>query len=196
MRMEVVLVVFLMFIGTINCERLIFNGRPLLHRVTNEETVMLYHELEVAASADEVWSVEGSPELGLHLPDLLPAGIFAKFEITGDGGEGSILDMTFPPGQFPHHYREKFVFFDHKNRYKLVEMIDGDFFDLGVTYYMDTIRVVATGPDSCVIKSSTEYHVKPEFAKIVKPLIDTVPLAIMSEAIAKVVLEHKHKSSE
>ncbi|KAF9616960.1 hypothetical protein IFM89_033030 [Coptis chinensis] len=193
-----VLFVLLMFLGTMNCNNLVVSGRPLLHGITNKESTVskvLEHELKVAASADEVWSVYGSPELPMHLLEMLP-GSFEKVKITGDGGVGTIIDLTFPPGEFPHAYKEKFVFIDHKLRILKVQIIDGDYANLGVTYYMDTIIVVETGPDSCVIKSSMEYYVKPEFANIVEPLIDTVSVASMAEAVAKKVLEEKHKSSE
>ncbi|PIA58613.1 hypothetical protein AQUCO_00500507v1 [Aquilegia coerulea] len=198
MRMEAVLFVFLMFLGTINCQKFILTGRPLLHHqgILNEVSTVtkrLANELKVAASADEVWSVESSNEIPKHLKDLLP-DTFEKVEIIGDGGLGTTIDMTFPPGWFPHQYKEKFVLIDDKLRIKKVQLIEGGYLNLGVTYYMDTIQVVPTGPDSCVIKSSTEYHVKPEFLKIVEPLITTGPVDAMADVIAKIALERKYKS--
>uniref|UniRef100_UPI00017BAF2D S-NORCOCLAURINE SYNTHASE n=1 Tax=Thalictrum flavum TaxID=150094 RepID=UPI00017BAF2D len=180
-------------------QKLILTGRPFLHHqgIINQVstvTKVIHHELEVAASADDIWTVYSWPGLAKHLPDLLP-GAFEKLEIIGDGGVGTILDMTFVPGEFPHEYKEKFILVDNEHRLKKVQMIEGGYLDLGVTYYMDTIHVVPTGKDSCVIKSSTEYHVKPEFVKIVEPLITTGPLAAMADAISKLVLEHKSKSN-
>ncbi|KAF5200243.1 S-norcoclaurine synthase [Thalictrum thalictroides] len=199
MRMEAILV-FLMFLGTINCQKLILTGRPFLHHhdiIINQVSTVtkgVHHELKVAASADDIWGVYSSPDLAKHLPDLLP-GAFEKLEIIGDGGVGTILDMTFPPGEFPHEYKEKFILVDNVHRLKKVQMIEGGYLDLGVTYYMDTIQVLPTGTDSCIIISSTEYHVKPEFVKIVEPLITTGPLAAMADAISKLVLAGKHISN-
>nr|AIT42265.1 norcoclaurine synthase [Sinopodophyllum hexandrum] len=190
MRMEIVsLFLFFLACGT-------SQGRPLLEsKLYRKSTIqkVLHHESTVAASAEEVWQVYSSPELPKHLSELLP-GAFEKVEIFGDGGVGTILEMVFPPGEIPQSYKEKFVLIDDERRLKKVEMIEGGYLDMGVTFYMDTIHIVATGCNSCIIKSSTEYYVKPEFADKVQPLITTAPLEAMDEAITKIVLANKNKS--
>eukprot|EP00928_Gymnodinium_smaydae_P076211 TRINITY_DN59198_c0_g1_i1.p1 TRINITY_DN59198_c0_g1~~TRINITY_DN59198_c0_g1_i1.p1 ORF type:complete len:193 (+),score=4.21 TRINITY_DN59198_c0_g1_i1:34-612(+) len=182
---------FLFFLG---CS--VSQGRPIIgSRLGRESTIqkVLVHELAVDASADEVWKVYSSPEIPRHLDDLLP-GAFEKLEVEGDGGVGTVISMTFPPGEIPHSYKEKFVLIDDERRLKKVEMIEGGWLDMGCTFYMDTIQILPTGPCSCIIRSSTEYYVKPEVANKVVPLITTVPLQAMAEAIVKIVMSNKSKS--
>ncbi|RZC92180.1 hypothetical protein C5167_000030 [Papaver somniferum] len=56
----------------------------------------LINELEVAASANDVWALFASNDAPKLLVQLLP-GVFERIEILeGDGGEGSILRIVYP----------------------------------------------------------------------------------------------------
>jgi hypothetical protein len=57
------------------------------------------HEFETDVPAAELWEVYGTLRAAELLPELLPQ-VLAKVEIiTGDGGVGTILQLTFPPGE-------------------------------------------------------------------------------------------------
>ncbi|KAE8814251.1 S-norcoclaurine synthase [Hordeum vulgare] len=58
----------------------------------------LCHELKSSLSAAEVWEVYGGVLLGQLIPQLLP-DVLSKVEVVvGDGGVGTVLRLTFPPG--------------------------------------------------------------------------------------------------
>ena len=60
----------------------------------------LSHELDVAASAGEVWEVYGTLRLAELVPRLLPGSI-SKLDVEqGDGGVGTVLCATLNPGEF------------------------------------------------------------------------------------------------
>nr|WDS97777.1 norcoclaurine synthase [Corydalis yanhusuo] len=150
------------------------------------------YELEVPTSADSIWAVYSSPNIPTLLRDVLLPGVFEKLDvIEGNGGVGTVLDIVFPPGAVPRCYKEKFINIDNKKRLKEVIMIEGGHLDMGCTYYLDRIHVIAKTPNSCVIKSSIIYDVKKEYAEAMSKLITTIPLKSMSEVIANYVLKNQ-----
>jgi hypothetical protein len=57
------------------------------------------HEFEADVPAAELWEVYGTLLAAELLPKLLPQ-VLAKVElVSGDGGVGTILELTFPPGE-------------------------------------------------------------------------------------------------
>lgn len=160
----------------------------VLNRVRKE----LRHELEVPVCADAVWEVYSSPGLPKLLLKLLP-GAFESIEIVeGDGGVGTVLKITFPPGSVPLTYKEKFVTINNRKRLKEVKLVEGGYLDMGCTFYLDTIHILEKGRDSCVIASKINYEVPNEkIASEVEPYISIVSLASMATAISKYVLKKK-----
>lgn len=58
----------------------------------------LSHEFETGLPAADVWEVYGSLLVVDLIPQLLPQ-VFSKVELVeGDGGVGTVLLVTFPPG--------------------------------------------------------------------------------------------------
>jgi hypothetical protein len=58
----------------------------------------LYHEFQTDLPAAEVWEVYGGLLIGQLVPQLLP-DMLSKVELVdGDGGVGTVLLLTFPPG--------------------------------------------------------------------------------------------------
>ena len=58
----------------------------------------LYHELKSDLPAAEVWEVYGGLLLGQLIPQLLPDVLSEFGVVVGDGGVGTVLRLTFPPG--------------------------------------------------------------------------------------------------
>jgi len=57
----------------------------------------LSHELEINVPASEAWELYGTLRLAKLLEE--DGTVIQKFEVTeGDGGLGTILKFTFPPG--------------------------------------------------------------------------------------------------
>jgi hypothetical protein len=58
----------------------------------------LSHEFETGLPAADVWEVYGGLLVGDLIPQLLPQ-VFSKVELVeGDGGVGTVLLVTYPPG--------------------------------------------------------------------------------------------------
>lgn len=57
------------------------------------------HDFETDVPASELWEVYGTLRAAELLPELLPQ-VLSKVElVSGDGGLGTILELTFPPGE-------------------------------------------------------------------------------------------------
>lgn len=60
----------------------------------------LRHESAIQAPAAVVWQLYGGLELGRLVESRL-SNLIQKVEVVeGDGGEGTVLNLIFPPGNF------------------------------------------------------------------------------------------------
>ncbi|KAG1354246.1 S-norcoclaurine synthase 2 [Cocos nucifera] len=151
----------------------------------------LFHELEVCLPAGEVWEVYGTLGLAQLVVELLPHVIQKIDVIEGDGGVGTILHLTFPPGtpgiQF---YKEKFVKVDNEKRVKEVMVVEGGFLDLGFRSVLYRLEVVEKDSNSSIIKSTIEYEIDEEHAANAS-FVTIAFLATIAEAISKYLTEKK-----
>ncbi|GJN01876.1 hypothetical protein PR202_ga19178 [Eleusine coracana subsp. coracana] len=145
------------------------------------------HELEADVSASELWAIYGTLRAAELLPELLPQ-VLAKTEVlSGDGGVGTILLLTFTQGGTG---TEKFVKVDNEKYVKEAVAIDGDMLKAGFLSYMIRLEIIGKGPDSSVIRSTVEYEfddARPEL----EGLVSTEPLAAAAEVFSKYVKEQK-----
>ncbi|MCL7048379.1 hypothetical protein MKW94_004408 [Papaver nudicaule] len=153
----------------------------------------LIADLEVAASADDVWGIIGSKDAPKFFMDALP-GVFEKIEVLeGDGGVGTVLLIVYPEGSEPLSNEEKFVTMDDHRLLKEILQTKGGYLDMGVTYYMETLKVIKCG-NSCIIQSIVEYKAPEEVAAKVSSLISVEGLLNMAKIVARHVLEAKASS--
>ncbi|KAI3845018.1 hypothetical protein MKX03_023023, partial [Papaver bracteatum] len=89
----------------------------------------------------------------------------------------------------PRSYKEMFTKIDHVHRLKEVTQISGGYLAMGVTFYMDSFKIISTGPNSCIIRSITDYEVPDHLADKVNSLISIEGLVPMAHAIIKYVKE-------
>ncbi|XP_059669773.1 norbelladine synthase-like [Cornus florida] len=121
-------------------------------------------EMEVKVSATEAWKVYGTLQLA-KLVDKELTDVVHKLEIIhGDGGVGTILKVTFPPGTPLSSYKEKFTKMDEEKRLKEAEVIEGGYLDLGFTLYRSRFEVIEKSKNSCITKGTIEYEIKEEAA--------------------------------
>ncbi|KAI3853316.1 hypothetical protein MKX03_021871 [Papaver bracteatum] len=155
----------------------------------------LINELEVAASANDVWAPFASNDSPKFFQQRLP-GVFEKIEILeGDGGEGSILRIVYHPGSVPLTNLEKFVTIDNRRRLKQVLQTEGGYLAMGVTYYMESFQIIRKGADSCIIKSMINYEVPDDLAANVSELISVEVLIKMAKVVAKYAIDNNNKAS-
>ncbi|CAD6228799.1 unnamed protein product [Miscanthus lutarioriparius] len=143
------------------------------------------HEHEADVPASELWAIYGTLRAAELLPELLPH-VLAKVElVSGDGGVGTILQLTFPPG-IPglQSYKEKFIKVDNDNFIKEAEAIDGDILKLGFLAYMIRFEVISKGPNSSVIRSTIEYEIDDAHPEL-EAMVSTAPLAATAEKFSE-----------
>ncbi|KAI3962657.1 hypothetical protein MKW92_042656 [Papaver armeniacum] len=125
---------------------------------------MLSSELEVAAPAEFVWAVFSSKEVPKLVPKLLPSA-FEKVEILeGDGGLGTVIDIR--------HSSLHTV--NNQEHLKEIQHIEGGYLDMGVTFFIESFRVIKKDADSCIIKSTVRFKVPGDLAPSVSHLMAKV----------------------
>ncbi|KAI3845019.1 hypothetical protein MKX03_023024 [Papaver bracteatum] len=174
MRKETVFVLFLVF---------------LMGKESSAMRYKLINEIDVDLSAGSIWKVYSSKDLPSLIVKLLPE-VFDRIDILeGNGGVGTVCRIVFPPGSVPRSYKEMFTKIDHVHRLKEVTQISGGYLAMGVTFYMDSFKIISTGPNSCIIRSITDYEVPDHLADKVNSLISIEGLVPMAHAIIKYVKE-------
>ncbi|BAF15634.1 Os04g0593400 [Oryza sativa Japonica Group] len=149
------------------------------------------HELETDVPASELWKIYGTLRAAELLPELLPH-ILAKVElVTGDGGVGTIVRLTFPPG-IPglQSYKEKFIKVDNKNYVKEAEAVEGDILKLGFLSYMIRFEIIRKGANTSVIRSTIEYEIGDEHPEL-QAMVSTASLAATAEKFAEYIKKQK-----
>ncbi|CAN6229375.1 unnamed protein product [Urochloa humidicola] len=147
------------------------------------------HEVEADIPAAELWKIYGTVRFVELVHQLLPQILYQVEVVRGDGGVGTVIKVTLPPG-IPgrHSYKEEFVKIDNENRVKEAAVIEGDILELGFNTYVTRFEIVEKGPSSSVIRSTVEYEYddgRPELEAAAR----TAPLAAAAERIVQYVKE-------
>ncbi|XP_059627955.1 norbelladine synthase-like [Cornus florida] len=148
-------------------------------------------EMEVQVSATEAWQLYGTLRLA-RLSEEELSDVIHKIDIVeGDGGAGTILKITFPPGTpVFSYYKEKFTKIDDENRVKEAEVIEGAYLEIGFTLYRVRFEIIEKSENSCITKSTIEYEIKEEAAANAS-LVSIQPLVNLMEASANYLLKNR-----
>lgn len=151
----------------------------------------LCHEFETGLPAAEVWDVYGGLLVGQLIPQLLP-DMFSKVELVeGDGGVGTVLLVTFPPGTPGlDFFQEKFIKVDNENYLKEAKVTEGGFLGHGFQKYLVQIEIIAKTDKTSIIRSTIEYEVDDEHTSNAS-FVSTSGVATIAEAITKYIKEQK-----
>ncbi|KAF8412576.1 hypothetical protein HHK36_000545 [Tetracentron sinense] len=151
------------------------------------------HEKEVGVPASVAWDLYGTLKLAKLVHEMLP-NVIDKLEILeGDGGVGTVLKLSFPPGKPGFtYYNEKFTKIDKDKRFKEAEVIEGGYMDLGFRLYRTRFEIIEKDAHSSIIKSTIEYEVDDESASNAS-LVTIKPLEAIAELAAKYLTEKKAK---
>ncbi|KAK3143833.1 hypothetical protein QOZ80_4AG0305570 [Eleusine coracana subsp. coracana] len=150
------------------------------------------HELVTDVTASELWKIYSTLRLEELARQLLPQVLQKLTVICGDGGVGTVIQVTVltPGNSNPVTYKQEFVKIDNKNYIRELTPIEGDFLNLGFTKYVTRFEIIRKGPKSLLIKSSVVYEFddgRPEL----EAAASTTPLALAARAIVKYVKEQK-----
>nr|WGU11340.1 norbelladine synthase 1 [Crinum x powellii] len=151
----------------------------------------LSHELEVALPADELWEVYSTLRLAELAVELLPNVLSKVVVEEGDGGVGTVLNITLAPGfPGPTYSKEKFTKVDHEKRLKESIIAEGGYLELGFTSHLTRLEITEKEKDSSIIKSTVEYEVDEEH-KANASFATTEGLKAIAEAISKHLIDRK-----
>ncbi|XVF06865.1 hypothetical protein REPUB_Repub06bG0088000 [Reevesia pubescens] len=151
----------------------------------------LSQDTQVDIPVTVVWDVYRGLELGRLVDKLLPHVLGRVEVIEGDGGVGTIVKLTFPPGSPGSGYMiERFTKVDDENRVKETEVIEGGYKALGLDVVRARLEILEKDSESCIIRSSIEYEVDDKLAEVASH-VSIKPLEIMAEAIGKHLGENK-----
>ncbi|CAD6262476.1 unnamed protein product [Miscanthus lutarioriparius] len=149
------------------------------------------HEFETGLPAADVWGVYGTLLFGKLMPQLLPEVVSKVELLEGDGGAGSVLLITFPPGTpGSETFKEKFIKVDNENYIKETIVTEGGVLDHGFQKYMVRIQIIGKEEKTSIIRSTMEYEVNDEHADT-PPVFSTDGLATIAKAITKYIKEQK-----
>ncbi|KAL6647822.1 hypothetical protein ACP70R_015259 [Stipagrostis hirtigluma subsp. patula] len=149
------------------------------------------HELETDVPASELWAIYGTLRFVQLFHELLPQVLQKVDVVSGDGGVGTVIQLTFPAGdsgQFT--YKEEFVKIDNENRVKEAAAIEGDVLSLGFVKQVVRLEIIEKGPSSSVIRSTVECEFDDGHPEL-EAKVSTKALAAAAEAIAGYVKQHR-----
>ncbi|XP_059667428.1 norbelladine synthase-like [Cornus florida] len=148
-------------------------------------------EMEVQVPASEAWKLYSTHSLIKFVEEKL-SNVIHKIEILeGDGGAGSILKVSLPPGSGGFaSYKEKLTKCDDEKRLKEAEVIEGAFLDVGFTLYRVRFEVIEKSESSCITKYTIEYEVKEEAAANAS-MVSVQPLVTIMGVAADHLIKNK-----
>ncbi|KAA8540151.1 hypothetical protein F0562_026843 [Nyssa sinensis] len=148
-------------------------------------------EMEINVGASEAWELYGSLQLAKLVGEELTQVVDKIEVIEGDGGVGTVLKLTFPPGMSVFScYKEKFTKVDDEKRVKETEVVEGGYLDLGFTLVRARFEVIEKTQISCITKSTIEYELQ-EGAAANASIVSIQPLVNIMEVAATYLLQNK-----
>ncbi|XVE90433.1 hypothetical protein DITRI_Ditri20bG0077400 [Diplodiscus trichospermus] len=152
----------------------------------------LSQDIIVGVPAAALWDVYGSLELG-RLVDKLLGDVIGRVQVLeGDGGVGTTVKITYPPGTpGGGYFIERFTKIDNENRVKESEVIEGGYKALGLDHFRFRLEILEKDSQSSIIRSSAEYEGDDKLEEVASSHVSLKPLEIMAEAIGKHLSEKK-----
>ncbi|XVF42898.1 hypothetical protein PTKIN_Ptkin01aG0402900 [Pterospermum kingtungense] len=150
-------------------------------------------DTQVSVPAAVVWGVYRGLELGRLVDKLLPDVLGRVQVLEGDGGVGTLVKVTLPPGSpGSGYFIERFTKVDDENRVKETELVEGGYKALGFDVFRVRLEILEKDSESSmtIIRSSIEYQVDDKLAEVASH-VSTKPLEIMAEAIGKHLGQNK-----
>ncbi|OMO71430.1 hypothetical protein CCACVL1_18221 [Corchorus capsularis] len=157
-----------------------------MHGQLSEDTVV-----EVPAAV--LWKVYHGVELGKLAAQLLP-DVFGRVEVLeGDGGVGTIVKVTYPPGTpGPGYVKEMFTNIDNEMRLKETEVIEGGPKAAGFDVYRIRLQILEKDAESSIIRTSVEYEIDDKLAEMAsKSKVTVERLGTLAQVIAKHLKQNK-----
>ncbi|KAK8622747.1 hypothetical protein V6N13_117650 [Hibiscus sabdariffa] len=153
--------------------------------VESQELKHLTDELQVNVGANRVWELYRHLGISRLTAQQLKNVIQNVQVLEGDGGVGTMLKLTFVPGN--SSYTERFIVINDEKKVKVAKGLEGGCLAIGCSVQIVRFDIIEKTKDSCIIRSDIAYAVKKEFeANDPKPNIQLLAAAAQ---IAKRFLE-------
>ncbi|KAG8479678.1 hypothetical protein CXB51_029422 [Gossypium anomalum] len=154
----------------------------------------LSHDYHLEVPAPVVWDTYRGLELGKVVNQMFQDVVGTIEVVQGDGGVGTILKITFPPGSLGLSYmKEIFIKADDEQRVKESEVIEGGFKDVGFDVYRYRFQIIEKNGESSIIRSSVEYEIDDKLQEIASQAT-TKQMEALNEVVGK-YLKQKWDSS-
>ncbi|XVF28921.1 hypothetical protein REPUB_Repub15cG0074400 [Reevesia pubescens] len=121
----------------------------------------LTNELEVNVPASKVWELYRHLGISMFAAQELKNVIQSVEVLKGDGGVGTILKLTFVPGN--SSYTERFIVVNDQKRVKVAKGLEGGCLAIGCSVQIVRFDIIVKTDASCIIRSDIAYAVKKEF---------------------------------
>ncbi|MBA0742759.1 hypothetical protein Gogos_015780 [Gossypium gossypioides] len=145
----------------------------------------LSHDYHLEVPAAVVWDTYRGLELGKLVNQMFQHVVGTVEVVQGDGGVGTILKITFPPGTLGLSYmKEVFTKADDEQRVKESEIIEGGFKDLGFEVYRYRFQIIEKNGESSIIRSAVEYEIDDKLQEIASQAT-TKQMEALNEAVGK-----------
>ncbi|KAJ8535658.1 hypothetical protein K7X08_023378 [Anisodus acutangulus] len=148
-------------------------------------------EIEVPVPANEAWKIYSTIQLANIIVKEHPNIVHKVDILEGDGGVGSVLKVTFPPGTpLLTSHIEKFIVVDEEKRVKIAQVVEGGLLDLGFILYKVKFEVIEKDKETCITKTTIEYEVKEEEAANAS-FVSIQPFVAIMNLVAKRLTQGK-----
>ncbi|XVF65360.1 hypothetical protein PTKIN_Ptkin09bG0242100 [Pterospermum kingtungense] len=155
--------------------------------------VHLSQDTLVGVPASIVWSLYRGLDVKRLVHKLLPDVIGSVEIIQGDGGVGTIVKITFPPGSPGNgsYMTERFQKVDDQNRVRESEIIEGWYKTLGTELLRVRFEILEKDSESSIIRSSVDYEIDDKLEEVASSHVRIKPLRIIAETCGKHLSEKK-----
>ncbi|OMP06443.1 hypothetical protein COLO4_08129 [Corchorus olitorius] len=148
-------------------------------------------DVVVEVPAAEVWEVFRGLELGNIINKLLQDVMGTVEVVQGDGGPGTILKVTFPPGTPGVGYmKEIFTKVDDEIRLKETEMIEGGYKAIGFDLYRSSFQIIEKDGESCIVRTTVEYEIDDKLQRRASK-VTTKTMEMLAEVAGKYIKENR-----
>lgn len=134
--------------------------KPLV--LSEEYSAEVGTEMKVNLPADDIWDVFSSKDFGHLILELTPSYFKQIDYIIGDGGVGTVLNVTLQPASGGTNWQEKIVEIDDKTMTRRLRQVQGYRLDSGFTLFETVYQPIPKANSSCVISAVRPFKIKPE----------------------------------
>lgn len=130
-------------------------------------------DMEVNLPADELWVVFRSPDYLKLLGRLAPDFYRTVTYVSGDGGVGTIVNITIQPERGGGYWFVQITKLDDKTKTRVLTHRQGNFRNAGFTVFESEYNIIKKGKASSVVRMTFSFELKQESLSNVSLVLTT-----------------------